>query len=204
MNPYRMFTSRAEYRILLRQDNADLRLTPLGNALGLASDERLAKINQKQKSITQLKEFLLKTSVAPEQIDPYLRQLETPELAQKTKLAAVLLRPQVSLIELVAHLPFLKTFITDHDGNMSEILEETEILMKYEGYITKEEEMALKISRFDDIFIKPDFDYLKLTSLSWEAREKFTKVKPSSIGQAARISGVSPADISVLLIYLGK
>lgn len=202
--PYRMFTSRAEYRILLRQDNADIRLTPLGNALGLASDERLAKMNQKQKSISELKDFLLKTSVAPDQLDTYLRQIETPELAQKTKLASVLLRPQVSLSELVAQLPFLETFIKEHDGTMSEILEETEILMKYEGYITKEEEMALKISRFDDIYIKPDFDYLSLTSLSWEAREKFSKVKPSSIGQAARISGVSPADISVLLIYLGK
>ncbi|HEX7412149.1 MAG TPA: tRNA uridine-5-carboxymethylaminomethyl(34) synthesis enzyme MnmG [Bacteroidales bacterium] len=202
--PYRMFTSRAEYRILLRQDNADLRLTPLSNALGLASDERLTKMNQKQKSINELKEFLLKTSVAPEQIDSYLRQIDTPELSQKTKLAAVLLRPQVSLSELVAHLPFLASFIADHDGNMSEILEETEILMKYEGYIAKEEEMALKISRFDDIYIKPDFDFQQLTSLSWEAREKFSKIKPSSIGQAARISGVSPADISVLLIYLGK
>ena len=202
--PYRMFTSSAEYRILLRQDNADLRLTPLSNALGLASDERLTKMNQKQKSINELKEFLLKTSVAPEQIDSYLRHIDTPELSQKTKLAAVLLRPQVSLSELVAHLPFLASFIADHDGNMSEILEETEILMKYEGYIAKEEEMALKISRFDDIYIKPDFDFQQLTSLSWEAREKFSKIKPSSIGQAARISGVSPADISVLLIYLGK
>ena len=202
--PYRMFTSRAEYRILLRQDNADLRLTPLSNALGLASDERLTKMNQKQKSINELKEFLLKTSVAPEQIDSYLRQTDTPELSQKTKLAAVLLRPQVSLSDLVAQLTFLASFIAGHDGNMSEILEETEILMKYEGYIAKEEEMALKISRFDDIYIKPDFDFQQLTSLSWEAREKFSKIKPSSIGQAARISGVSPADISVLLIYLGK
>jgi len=202
--PYRMFTSRAEYRILLREDNADLRLTPLGNAIGLASDERLTKANQKQKSIHELKEFLQKTSVAPEQIDSYLKQIDTPELSQKTKLAAVLLRPQVSLKELMAHLPFLAAFITEYNGNMSEVLEETEILMKYEGYIAKEEEMALKIAKFDDIYIKPDFDYHQLTSLSWEAREKFSKIKPSSIGQAARISGVSPADISVLLIYLGK
>ena len=202
--PYRMFTSRAEYRILLRQDNADLRLTPFGYALGLASEERLAKMNQKQKSITELKEFLQKTSVAPEQIDSYLRLTGTPELLQKTKLAGVLLRPQVSLSELVSHLPFLATFIQEYGENMSEILEETEILMKYEGYIVKEEEMALKISRFDDIYIKPDFDYQQLTSLSWEAREKFSKIKPSSIGQASRISGISPADISVLLIYLGK
>lgn len=202
--PYRMFTSRAEYRILLRQDNADLRLTPLGNALGLASDERLAKMNQKQKSINELMEFLLKTSVTPDQIDDYLGQIDTPGLSQKTKLAAVLLRPQVSLSLLVANLPFLANFISEHDGIMSEILEETEILMKYEGYIAKEEEMALKISRFNDIYIRPDFDYQQLTSLSFEAREKFSKIRPSSIGQAARISGVSPADISVLLIYLGK
>lgn len=202
--PYRMFTSRAEYRILLRQDNADLRLTPLGFALGLASVDRLTKMNQKQKSINELREFLLKTSVAPEQIDSYLRQTDTPELSQKTKLASVLLRPQVSLIGLADHLPFLSQFINEHDGCMPEILEETEILMKYEGYIVKEEEMALKISRFDDIYIKPDFDYKLLTSLSWEAREKFSKIKPSSIGQASRISGISPADISVLLIYLGK
>lgn len=202
--PYRMFTSRAEYRILLRQDNADIRLTPLGFSLGLASEKRLLKMNQKQKSIHDLKDFLQKTSVAPEQIDSYLREIDTPELAHKAKLASVLLRPQVSLKELTAHIPFLETFITAHDGNMTEVLEETEILMKYEGYIVKEEEMALKISRFDDIYIKPDFDYQQLTSLSWEAREKFSKIKPSSIGQASRISGVSPADISVLLIYLGK
>lgn len=202
--PYRMFTSRAEYRILLRQDNADIRLTPLGNALGLASAERLTKMNQKQISIHELKEFLLKTSVAPVQIAGYLRKIDTPELSQKTKLAAVLLRPEVSLTELVDNLPFLANFISDHNEQLSEILEETEILMKYEGYIAKEEEMALKISRFDNMYIRPDFDYHQLTSLSFEAREKFSKIKPSSIGQAARISGVSPADILVLLIYLGK
>ncbi|MEI6748810.1 MAG: tRNA uridine-5-carboxymethylaminomethyl(34) synthesis enzyme MnmG [Bacteroidales bacterium] len=202
--PYRMFTSRAEYRILLRQDNADLRLSPLGYSLGLISEERLERVTQKKKAIADLKFFLQKTSVAPDQIDSYLKKTETPPLLQKTKLASILLRPQVSLHELVENLPFLETFIQDQEGLMSEILEETEILMKYEGYISKEEEMASKISKFEDILIKPDFDFHQLTSLSSEAREKLTKIKPSSIGQAARISGVSPSDIAVLLIFIGK
>ena len=202
--PYRMFTSRAEYRILLRQDNADLRLSPLAYSLGMISEDRHESVIQKKKAIADLKKFLLQTSVSPDQISGYLEETGTPPIQQKTKLASVLLRPQVSLHEMAAHLPFLADFISEQGGQMSEILEETEILMKYEGYISKEEEMALKISRFENILIKPDFDFLQLTSLSYEAREKLTKVKPSSIGQAARISGVSPSDIAVLLIYIGK
>jgi tRNA uridine 5-carboxymethylaminomethyl modification enzyme len=202
--PYRMFTSRAEYRILLRQDNADLRLSHLGYSLGLISEERHNRVIQKRKAIGDLKLFLQKTSVAPDQIDSYLLETETPPLGQKTKLASVLLRPQVSLHKMVEHIPFLKKFISDQEGLMSEILQETEILMKYEGYISKEEDMALKIAKFEDVHIKSDFDFHQLTSLSIEAREKLSKIKPSSIGQAARISGVSPSDIAVLLIYIGK
>jgi len=202
--PYRMFTSRAEYRILLRQDNADLRLSPLGYSLGMISKERNESVIQKKKAIGDLKYFLQQTSVSPDQVESYLTKTGTPSIQQKTKLASILLRPQVSLHELVDHIPFLETFIREHGVHMSEILEETEILMKYEGYISKEEEMALKISKFENILIKPDFDYHQLTSLSFEAREKLSKIKPSSIGQAARISGVSPSDIAVLLIYIGK
>jgi tRNA uridine 5-carboxymethylaminomethyl modification enzyme len=202
--PYRMFTSRAEYRILLRQDNADLRLSPLAYTLGMISGEQHESVISKKKAIADLKQFLQQTSVSPEQISSYLESTGTPPIQQKTKLASILLRPQVSLKQLADHLPFLSKYINDQGGHMSEILEETEILMKYEGYISKEEEMALKISKFEDIIIKQDFDYQQLTSLSYEAREKLSKIKPSSIGQAARISGVSPSDIAVLLIYIGK
>jgi tRNA uridine 5-carboxymethylaminomethyl modification enzyme len=202
--PYRMFTSRAEYRILLRQDNADLRLTPAGFELGLASSERLSRVNKKLEWIEKVKRFMKITSVSPEQVNGFLESMDTAPIRQKVKLDSLLLRPQVSLDQMIRHIDFLEHFINQIGEDATEILEEAEILIKYEGYIIKEQEIAEKLSKFDDMPLKPDFDYLSLSSLSTEARQKFTRIRPSTIGQASRISGISPSDINVLLVFLGR
>jgi tRNA uridine 5-carboxymethylaminomethyl modification enzyme len=202
--PYRMFTSRAEYRILLRQDNADLRLTPAGSAVGLASFERLAKVKSKLEWIEKLKAFMKTTSVSPDQVNGLLENIGTATIRQKVKLDSLLLRPQISINQLIQHLTFLKQFTEQIGEKSEEILEETEILIKYEGYIGKEQEIAEKLSKFDEMTLKTDFDYLSLSSLSTEARQKLTRIRPATIGQASRISGISPSDISVLLVFLGR
>ncbi|MDP4290301.1 MAG: tRNA uridine-5-carboxymethylaminomethyl(34) synthesis enzyme MnmG [Bacteroidota bacterium] len=202
--PYRMFTSRAEYRILLRQDNADIRLTEKGYSIGLASEERVQTVRLKQAATTNLLDFLKQTNVEPEDINQYLLDSNTPAIAQKTKIANILLRPQVSLKELIPIVSPLHNFCTDGRNTVNDILEEAEILIKYEGYIDREYEIAQKLNKFEDIILHEDFVYSKLTSLTLEAREKLTKIKPKTIGQASRISGVSPSDISALLVYLGR
>jgi len=202
--PYRMFTSRAEYRILLRQDNADIRLTPFGFKLGLASSERIDKVYRKLEWINKITTFLRTTSITPDQVNGLLEQEGTSPIMQKVKLNSLLLRPQISIYQLIKHFSFLKTLIHQIEEGSNEILEETEILMKYEGYIGKEKEIADKLSKFDEILLKPDFDYSSLCSLSYEARQKLSEIKPATIGQASRISGVSPSDISVLLVFLGR
>lgn len=202
--PYRMFTSRAEYRILLRQDNADLRLTPAGNRLGLASEDRLKRVSNKLEWINKVKVFMQTTSISPDQVNGFLDSINTAPIRQKVKLDTLLLRPQVSLSELISHIDFLQNFTEQIGEDAAEILEETEILVKYDGYINKEQEIAEKLSKFDDMPLKPDFDYLSLSSLSTEARQKLTRIKPATIGQASRISGISPSDISVLLVFLGR
>jgi tRNA uridine 5-carboxymethylaminomethyl modification enzyme len=202
--PYRMFTSRAEYRILLRQDNADLRLTPVGNKLGLASDDRLSRVNKKLGWIEKIKTIVKTTSVSPEQVNGLLESIGTAPIRQKVKLDTLLLRPQISFNQLIGHLDFLNNLATDIGEGQEEIIEETEILIKYEGYISKEQEIAEKLSKFDDMPLKPDFDYHSLSSLSTEARQKLSRLRPATIGQASRISGISPSDISVLLVFLGR
>jgi len=202
--PYRMFTSRAEYRILLRQDNADIRLTHKSHLIGLASEDRLLRVNQKKESISALISFLLSESVSPEQVNGLLEKLDTAPIRQKAKLGALLLRPQVSLASLINHIDFLKEYVNKSFNPDIEIQEEAEILVKYEGYISKEQEIAEKLSRFEDIQLHLDFDYHSLVSLSYEAREKLSRLRPATIGQASRISGVSPSDIAVLLVYLGR
>jgi len=202
--PYRMFTSRAEYRILLRQDNADLRLTPAGHKLGLASEDRLTRVNHKLQWIEKVKTFMQSTSVSPDQVNGFLESINTAPIRQKVKLETLLLRPQVSFNQLISHIDFLGNFTREIGEEATEILEEAEILIKYDGYINKEKEIAEKLSKFDDMPLKPDFDYLGLPSLSTEARQKLTRIKPSTIGQASRISGISPSDISVLLVFLGR
>jgi tRNA uridine 5-carboxymethylaminomethyl modification enzyme len=202
--PYRMFTSRAEYRILLRQDNADLRLTPAAREIGLADEIRMSHVLEKTEWIEKIQEFMRTVSVSPDQINGLLQACETAPVSQKTRLEAILLRPQVSLAQMIAHLNFLQEFTLKIENRPEEILEEAEILIKYRNYIGKEQEIAEKLSRFDDMPLKNDFDYHSLSSLSTEARQKLSKLRPSTIGQASRISGVSPSDISVLLVFLGR
>jgi tRNA uridine 5-carboxymethylaminomethyl modification enzyme len=202
--PYRMFTSRAEYRILLRQDNADARLTPLGYKLGLATQERYDCFVDKQQRVQDLVNLLKENNVAPEEINGLLVEKETPEIAGKTRLAHVLTRPQVSLMEMIGHVDWLKQQFDLNDEMTRSVIEEAEILVKYEGYIDKEREVADKLKRLEDVKLSPDFDYNALHSLTIEARQKLTKHKPQTLGQASRISGVSPADISVLAVFLGR
>ncbi len=200
--PYRMFTSRAEYRILLRQDNADARLTEKSFKLGLASEERMDLFVAKQEKIKILMEMLRSISVNPNAVNGYLESSGTSLITAKQKLANLLLRPQLSLTGLLEFLPSELKSITSGFDNA--VLESTEILLKYEGYIEKEKEMADKLARLEDVKLKLEFDYHSLQSLSYEAREKLSEIKPSTLGQASRISGISPSDISVLAIYLGR
>ena len=201
--PYRMFTSRAEHRILLRQDNADKRLTEKSYHLGLASEERYQKFKVKDSKIQKLRNFILENSISPHELNTKLAQYKTAPLKQRVKLATVLLRPQINLNLLLTASKSLHNFVIENKMD-NEILESTEIQIKYEGYIKKEEEIAIKLGKLENIILKDDFDYNQLTSISYEAREKLTKIKPKTIGQASRISGVSPSDINVLLVYLGR
>lgn len=202
--PYRMFTSRAEYRILLRQDNADSRLTPLAHTLGLVSDERLKRVMEKENAIKELTRFISDLSVSPDQINGLLESCGTSPISQKVKLDNIVLRPQVSLYDILKILPSLAEKFDKLDSIKNEVLEEVEILMKYQSYIDKESEIADRLSRVEDMPIKADFNYHALTSLSYEAREKLSRIKPSTLGQASRINGVSPADISVLVVFLAR
>ncbi len=202
--PYRMFTSRAEYRILLRQDNADIRLTKLGNEIGLASDERLKNVEQKIKIINKIISFLKKENVDPKEINKVLEKSGTNEIKQKVKIASLLLRPQVKIGDLIKNIEKLNNFISEFKNDICKSIEESEILIKYEGYINREQEIADKLSKLEDIKLDENFNYQKLKSISFEAREKLCRIKPKTIGQAARISGVSPSDISVLAVYLGR
>lgn len=201
--PYRMFTSRAEYRILLRQDNADIRLTEKSFGLGLASKERMDVMKIKEEKVQKLLNFIKSESILPNEVNEILTQINTSEILQKVKLANLLLRPQVSINMLIDSKESLRNFIVQNSFE-NEITEEAEILIKYEGYIEKENELASKMSRMEDIVLKEDFNYKSLESLSYEAREKLSKIKPKTIGQASRISGISPSDINVLIVYISS
>lgn len=202
--PYRMFTSRAEYRIMLRQDNADVRLTPIGFEIGLAKEERFNNLKQKENSVNEIIQFIKKQQIEPEEINELLNLKDTPEINKKTKIVQLLLRPQISIIDLVKSSMPLSNFLKLQENMTDEIMEEAEILIKYEGYVEKEREIAERINKLEEIILYEDFDYHKIKSLSSEAREKLTKIKPRTLGQASRISGVSPSDISVLMVYLGR
>jgi tRNA uridine 5-carboxymethylaminomethyl modification enzyme len=199
--PYRMFTSRAEYRILLRQDNADLRLTELGYKLGLANEDRYSRMQEKKAGIAAIRAFFEEYGAEPGDINAGLEAAGTSKLAQRMKLDKILARPQVDMVMLRKALPAVEEFLGKYDR---EVIESAEIEMKYESYIEKEVELVQKMNRLEDIRLDAEFDYSKLKSLSMEARIKLAKIKPTSLGQASRISGVSPADVSVLLIHMGR
>ncbi|MEY3835129.1 MAG: hypothetical protein RI989_557 [Bacteroidota bacterium] len=202
--PYRMFTSRAEYRTLLRQDNADERLTPLSHAIGLASDERMSLLEKKRGHIKSVMKTIEKTSTTPEEMNPLLEEKGSTPIDQKMKLITLLSRPQISLNDIISVNNDLKAEISTLGENEVEVVAAVEISVKYAGYLQRERDMADKLTRLDHIQLSPEFDYIKLTSMSIEARQKLTKIRPSTVGQASRISGVNPSDISILLIHIGR
>ena len=198
--PYRMFTSRAEFRTLLRQDNADIRLTALGHSIGLATDERMALMVEKREKTEQIIRFLT-TCTIDRDINPFLEQLGSSPLSEKTKAAKLLLRPDVYLKDLVKQVPELNQMLSEADPL---VLEQAEIRIKYEVYLEKEQELAKKMATLEDLRIPENFNYSKLTALSTEARQKLAKIKPETLGQAGRISGVNPSDVQILMVFMGR
>jgi tRNA uridine 5-carboxymethylaminomethyl modification enzyme len=197
--PYRMFTSRAEYRVLLRQDNADERLMPLGYKLGLISQDVFNKFNIKYETVSNLVKFIKNESIKPLEINPFLQSHNSSPIQQARKLIDIALRPEISLKELLQVKPY-----TIQEEKSIEIIESAEIRIKYGGYIEREKQVADKLQRLDYVKIPPDMEYERLHSISTEARQKLTRIKPETIGQASRIPGVSPSDVNVLLVYLGR
>lgn len=204
--PYRMFTSRAEYRILLRQDDADMRLTPRGHEIGLVDEERYRLMESKRAQRDGLMEFCRNYSVSASKINPLLEVKESPPLKQGVKLMDLVLRPQLTLADLIEHIPALAEYVEQHieTERRQEILEAAEILMKYSGYIDREKVVAEKIRRLEDVKLRADFDYSSIKSLSTEARQKLQRIAPTTIAQASRIPGISPSDINILLLLLGR
>lgn len=202
--PYRMFTSRAEYRILLRQDNADMRLTEKAYRIGLADAYRYKLLQEKKNQVEELINFFKSYSVKPDQIDKGLVELGTTPLLHGCKLIDVLMRPQITINSLISLLPVLEDKLDSISNRKEEIIEATEILIKYEGYIKREQQIANKINRLENISIKGKFDYNSIQSISTEARQKLSKINPETIAQASRIPGISPSDINILLVLLGR
>lgn len=201
--PYRMFTSRAEFRTLLRQDNADVRLTPIAHRIGLASDKRLLAVESKITEYQLLTKRLQDTSISPEEVNPWFDSLPTDHIRQKVRAVNILSRPQVGIREMIQSLPTIRALV-DQGGFSAEAIEQAEINIKYDGYIAREFELAEKMNRLEDVRIYDQIDYLEVPSLSSEARQKLISIRPETLGQASRISGISPADISVLMVYLGR
>lgn len=202
--PYRMFTSRAEHRILLRQDNADIRLASLGKDLGMISSEQLQQVEDKIDGTKQLINSLNKEGVKPEVANDLLEQRESAPITQQVKLTSLLMRPNISIEDILSLSEFSKDIAEILKTQNPDIITQAEIQIKYEGYIVREEAVAHKLNRLDTVLIPDDMNYLNLGSISTEGKEKLTKIKPTNIGQASRISGVSPSDVNVLLIYLGR
>lgn len=202
--PYRMFTSRAEYRILLRQDNADERLTRKGYEIGLAGKDRVSRLEEKEQLVDGIVNFLTEKSVSPEEMNDFLLEQGTNTIAQKIKAINLASRPQINLIDLLKAVPGGESLASFNSPRLNEIAESAEIRIKYEGYIMRERIVADKIKRLENLRIPEDIDYSELVSISTEGRQKLGRIKPANIGQAGRISGVSPSDISILLMYLGR
>ncbi len=199
--PYRMFTSRAEFRTLLRQDNADLRLTEKSYRLGLAGQDRMQRVKIKLEGVEKVKEILAAISLEPGEINSYFESVQSSPLVQRQKAAQLLLRPMVGLVAMMMQVPKLQEALNGFD---SEILEQAEIQLKYDTYIEKEKELVTKMSQLEDLLIPDNFDYSRLSSLSNEARQKFNRIKPRTLGQASRISGVNPSDVQILMVYMGR
>lgn len=199
--PYRMFTSRAEYRTLLRQDNADFRLTELGYQIGLVSKKRIAQLNEKKLKVEELQNKIAKISVEPEQINQYLISVYSSPLVSKQKLVQILLRPGIELKEIIKSVSAINLHLNEYE---IDIVEQVDIQIKYETYIQKEKELVEKMSQLENLTIPENFNYDKLVSLSNEARQKFNKIQPRTLGQASRISGVNPSDVQMLMVYMGR
>jgi tRNA uridine 5-carboxymethylaminomethyl modification enzyme len=199
--PYRMFTSRAEFRTLLRQDNADLRLTEKSYKIGLASEKRMQKVTEKLEEVSQIKEILSSTSVEPQEINTLFTKIGSSTLAEKQKASKIILRPNVSISQLIETIPTLKENLSSFSFDA---LEQTEIQIKYERYIEKEQELVERMNQMEHTIIPDNFNYDNVTSLSAEALQKFKKIRPATIGQASRISGVNPSDIQILMVYMGR
>jgi tRNA uridine 5-carboxymethylaminomethyl modification enzyme len=199
--PYRMFTSRAEFRTLMRQDNADMRLTEISYGMGLASEERMQRVNDKKAAVNKIKDILAKTTVEPAEINDFLEKKGISTLKERQKVHKILLRPDITLKELVLALPSVQQNL---DGFNNEELEQAEIQVKYDTYIEKEKEMVSRMSTMEDLKIPEAFNYEKVQALSTEARQKLAKIRPHTLGQASRISGVNPSDVQILLVYMGR
>lgn len=199
--PYRMFTSRAEYRTLLRQDNADARLTPISYKLGLASEERMERVTQKNENVANIIAILKSTVFKPEDINPFLKHINSSEIVEKQKADKILLRPSVELQDLAQAVPALGEALKKYN---KEEIEQAAIQVKYQTYIEKEREIVARMSEMENLVIPENFDYTKISSLGNEAREKLSKVKPRTLGQATRISGINPSDIQILMVYMGR
>jgi tRNA uridine 5-carboxymethylaminomethyl modification enzyme len=199
--PYRMFTSRAEFRTLLRQDNADLRLTEISYRIGLASQERMDKVLRKKREIEEIKTFLEETPVEPAEINPYFQQVNSALISEKQKLAKIILRPNVGLRDVGKQVAKLDEILTRYQ---SESVEQAEIQVKYQVYIDKEKDLVVRMRQLEDLEIPEHFDYQRIISLGAEAREKLNRVKPKTLGQASRISGINPSDVQILMVYMGR
>lgn len=199
--PYRMFTSRAEYRTLLRQDNADLRLTELSHNIGLASEERLARVNAKKSGVQSVKEKMAAFAIEPAEVNDYLASINSAPISEKQRASKIVLRPDIDLPSMMNAMPRLAEALKDAD---SEIIEQAEIQVKYERYIEKEEELVQRMAQMENAVIPDKFDYDKVAALSLEALQKFKKIRPATLGQASRISGVNPSDVQILMIYMGR
>ena len=202
--PYRMFTSRAEYRLLLRQDDADVRLTNRSYNIGLATKNRFDQLQTKKEEQAKLRDFIENYSIKPTQINDFLLSNQSSELKHGCKLSDLVLRPQLGIEMLAKAVPALKEKINEISSRKEEIIEATEVLLKYEGYIVREKLIAEKLQRLEHINIRGRIDYSSIQSLSTEARQKLTKIDPENIGQASRIPGISPSDVNILLVLLGR
>ncbi|HKO82516.1 MAG TPA: FAD-dependent oxidoreductase, partial [Chitinophagaceae bacterium] len=199
--PYRMFTSRAEFRTLLRQDNADIRLTELSYRLGLASQERMDRVIKKKQDVAQIKSILKETAIEPDEVNTYFEKRSSSTITEKQKAEKILLRPGIELSDLVSSLPTLQVKLNSFS---KENIEQASIQVKYDVYIEKEKDLVSRMSQLEDLEIPSTFDYKKILSLGNEAREKLSRIQPRTLGQASRISGINPSDVQILMVYMGR